>query len=388
MSILNQNNYPFLNNPISYKIHGGEPVTEIGRWDDANYWMLEFISSDTFQQYKIKDVVPEDIYNEVKNGTTIKLLLSHISEAYHSIVEEIYKCLIIEQNIPIENIVLLTNSADIEIEIDIVSKKYNLPKFKSGYMATFEYGAKGDMFRYPEVFQVDTLTHKNYEKKFLSLNGLWRPHRVLLGAFLIGLKVIDKGHISLNSVSCDYPTMKDFMFNEIVRWNQNNPKILQLLMENEQEIKSIDKICLDEDITHRASYTGLSSKYYQDTYFSIVTETSYGFKVNDGYTGGRALSEKTFKPILFKHPFLLLARPRALQLLKQLGYRTFSDYIDESYDYEEDESKRVYMVAKQAERLCNLNGDDLRSFIDGCREITEHNFNVLKNKQNFLYWKT
>jgi hypothetical protein len=85
---------------------------------------------------------------------------------------------------------------------------------------------------------------------------------------------------------------------------------------------------------------------------------------------------------------LLLARPRALQLLKQLGYRTFSEYIDESYDYEEDESKRVYMVAKQAERLCNLNGDDLRSFIDGCREITEHNFNVLKNKQNFLYWKT
>ncbi len=399
MSILNKSGYYFIttfndrdNEPPEPQIynHGGEPVTGLYHWDDRDYWMLEFLNGDAFYHYPIEKIAPKDIYEGIKNGN-VGLIISHITECYHYVVEDIYRELILDQKIPIQNIVFLTNSADIEQEIEIVSKKYNLPKIKSAFMATFEYGAKGDMHRYPNEFMTNALEHKKYEKKFLSLNGLWRPHRNLLCAFLKGLNVLDHGHVSLNSVPCDFPSMKDHMFNEFVKLNSNNPDGLKLLIEHEEEIKKLDRIYLEgeTDLTHRAAYTGLNNKFYKDTYFSVVTETTYGFgQCGDGYTIGRTCSEKTFKPILYKHPFLLLARPNTLKLLRTLGYKTFDAFIDESYDNEEDDSTRVYMVAKETERLCTLNDKELSNFLNGCREIAEYNFNVLKNKQNFLYWKT
>lgn len=399
MTILNKSSYYFIssfnnrdNSPPELQIysHGGEPVTGLYHWEDRDYWILEFINGDAFYHYPIEKIAPKEIYDGIKNGN-IGLIVSHITECYHYVVEDIYKDLIIDQQIPIQNIVFLTNSADIEQEIEIISKKYNLPKIKSAFMATFEYGAKGDMNRYPKEFITNTLEFKKYEKKFLSLNGLWRPHRNLLCAFLTGLNVIDKGYVSLNSVPCDFPSMKQGMFDQFVKFNSNSPEALKLLLDNEEEIKKLDRIYLEgaTDLKYRASFTGLTKKFYEDTYFSVVTESMYGYgQCGDGYTVGRTFSEKTFKPILFKQPFLLLARPKTLELLKSLGYKTFDKVIDESYDLEEDDNKRVYMVAKETERLCNLTDDELKNFLYTCRGIVEYNFNVLKNKQNFLYWKT
>lgn len=391
MAIINKDYYFFINSDgtVGERMHGGKPVSDLQDWNDKQYWMVEFIHGDAFKTDAIEKIAPEVFLKSFQDGS-ITLLIVHISEAYHYVIDYIYSELVIRRNIPADNILFLTNSADINLEIEIVASKYNLPKLKSMYMVSYEYGAKGDLQKYPDDCVVNTLADKIYDKKFLSLNGLWRPHRVLLGSFLKSLNLLNYGNMSLNSVPCDFPPMHD-TFNSMLDWCKNNTEGQELLLKDEQGIKSLPIIYLDGEnpIGVRASYTIFNKSYYENTYFSIVTETlGWSSGSGEGATIGRALSEKTFKPILFKHPFLLIALPKALELLRELGYRTFSECIDESYDNEYDDSKRVYMVAKEAERLCNLSESELKDFLKVCREITNHNFAVLKNKQKFLYQKT
>lgn len=388
MAILNANKYYFLNSDGSlFSKDAGYSVDLFAEWNDKTYWMIEFIHSEPFKRTPVETIVGEKIFKDILNGK-ITLLLVHISEAYHFVIDEIYQELIINQKIPVENILYVTNSADIDLEINAISKKYKLNKLPSMHMSSFEYGAQFILKRQPEDFTCNTLVDKTYDKKFLSLNGLWRPHRVLLGCFLTSLKLIDKGHISFNCVPCDQPEIRE-IFPHIIKWCENNLEGKQLLLENESSVKNLSKIFLDKINNKRPEYNMLDKKYYEDTYFSIVTETlgwkdaSYG-----GVTTGRAISEKTFKPILLKHPFMIISLPGTLQLLKDLGYRTFNECIDESYDNEQDDSKRIYMVTKEAERLCNLSDSELKDFLKTCREITNYNFEVLKNKQQFVYKKT
>lgn len=65
--------------------------------------------------------------------------------------------------------------------------------------------------------------------------------------------------------------------------------------------------------------------WYNDTHFSIVVET-----VVDNPT--IFVTEKTFKPIAFHHPFVVMAQAGHLQYLQQQGFETYSNLFDESYD--------------------------------------------------------
>ena len=122
---------------------------------------------------------------------------------------------------------------------------------------------------------------------------------------------------------------------------------------------------------------------YNDTYFSVVTETNY--YSDPSHNGGRYLTEKTFKAIACEHPFILVACPNILSALHELGYKTFSPYIDESYDQEYNDGKRLLKIIAEINRLCNLSSEELSEFLDKCKEITNHNLNVLKNKDNFIH---
>jgi hypothetical protein len=123
---------------------------------------------------------------------------------------------------------------------------------------------------------------------------------------------------------------------------------------------------------------------YEDTYFSLVSETIFFHKYRD-WEDSCFLSEKIFKAILFKHPFVLIATPNTLKYLKGLGYKTYSPVIDESYDSIEDNYLRMIAILKEVNRLCKLEGEALEDFLKYCRVIAEHNHNVLVNKKQFIY---
>jgi hypothetical protein len=83
----------------------------------------------------------------------------------------------------------------------------------------------------------------------------------------------------------------------------------------------------------------------------------------------------------YKHPFIVLARPKFLETIRSLGYQTFDGIIDESYDHEEDNATRMLMVVNEIEKLCKMPIEDLQYKMEQCRLICEHNYNLLLSKK-------
>lgn len=96
-------------------------------------------------------------------------------------------------------------------------------------------------------------------------------------------------------------------------------------------------------------------------------------------------SEKTAKPLLAGMPFMTVAAKGQLAYLKKMGFKTFDQYWDESYDQEEDLEKRISMIVDNLRKLAATPGKMLEIYKDS-RQIAEHNRDNLlafKGKQSY-----
>ena len=77
-------------------------------------------------------------------------------------------------------------------------------------------------------------------------------------------------------------------------------------------------------------------------------------------------------------PFFVLAQPYTLKYLRDSGFKTFGDIIDESYDNEVDDIKRFNMVIDEITKLFTQNTlDQIHDIYYSVFDILEHNFNHL-----------
>ncbi len=109
----------------------------------------------------------------------------------------------------------------------------------------------------------------------------------------------------------------------------------------------------------------------------IVTETFLDCHIRD-------VSEKTWRPIALQMPFILLHQQFALRRLRDIGYKTFHNIWDESYDLIEDPEKRMDAVVNLVLELNNV--EDFRGMVDSCRDIVEHNFAMLQMRRPEENW--
>lgn len=93
-------------------------------------------------------------------------------------------------------------------------------------------------------------------------------------------------------------------------------------------------------------------------------------------------TEKTYKAIVCKKPFIAASTPYFMEDFNKLGYKSFSPWIDESYDQEEDHVERIKKIVKEFKRLQNLPEDEYQTIVEKCSEICDHNLKVLI-EQNF-----
>jgi hypothetical protein len=107
---------------------------------------------------------------------------------------------------------------------------------------------------------------------------------------------------------------------------------------------------------------------YENSWYSIVSETS---PAETSF-----LTEKTAKALYSQRIFVLFGGYRTLAQLKELGYRTFGDLIDESYDEIWDDRKRWDRAWQTVESLAQLNPQLLYS---QAQEILTHNYQLIRN---------
>jgi len=94
-----------------------------------------------------------------------------------------------------------------------------------------------------------------------------------------------------------------------------------------------------------------------------------------------SITEKTNKPIACCKPFIVFSTPYFLADVRQLGFETFSPYINESYDIETDNQKRLNMIVDEIERITNLPADEYNTLVENCHSI------AVRNQQKLLFKK-
>jgi hypothetical protein len=104
---------------------------------------------------------------------------------------------------------------------------------------------------------------------------------------------------------------------------------------------------------------------HNQTAVSVVLETVFDHRIH--------LTEKTLRPLACGHPFILAAGPGSLELLRKYGFRTFSPYIDESYDAVQDNDLRLNFITEEMKRIYSLSETERKHLIDQCNLIAEFN---------------
>jgi hypothetical protein len=121
-----------------------------------------------------------------------------------------------------------------------------------------------------------------------------------------------------------------------------------------------------------------------NSYFDICFES---FFYDESET--LSLTEKIFKPIINFQPFIFVATKGSLNLLRNLGFKTFEGFIDESYDDIEDNDKRLFAAYEQIKKLCSMSKEEIHNWYWSMEEILIHNNNhLLKIHNNKMITET
>lgn len=91
----------------------------------------------------------------------------------------------------------------------------------------------------------------------------------------------------------------------------------------------------------------------------------------------RFLTEKTFKAMAWGMPFLFVGNQHGLQRIRDLGFRTFPEWFDESYDELENYNLRINAMFDSYEKFLSEEHS-----IEEIRLSLEHNFNMIHDS----YW--
>ena len=75
--------------------------------------------------------------------------------------------------------------------------------------------------------------------------------------------------------------------------------------------------------------------------------------------------------------FVVFSCKSYLENLRNLGFKTFSNIIDESYDLEIDDNKRYAMAFEQVKWLCDQPQEEI---YEKLKPIAEHNYNLVMSR--------
>jgi len=103
-------------------------------------------------------------------------------------------------------------------------------------------------------------------------------------------------------------------------------------------------------------------------------------------------TEKTIKAILYQRPFISFSKPGILKYLKKFGFKTFSDYWDESYDDVplNNMDDKISKIANIIKKVCSTDVNKLNEMYEHMLPILLHNKKILQetncslNVKNFL----
>jgi hypothetical protein len=198
------------------------------------------------------------------------------------------------------------------------------------------------------------------EKTFINLNRVARFHRCLLMQSLIDSNLKDKGY---NTWADTYGAYDEFT----VSFPNNTIK--------QQTYDILDV----QDISQANPTLMTPVDFCKKTMIYLTTETHVDNNV-------LFVSEKTYKPISIGMPFMTLGNPGTLEYLREKGFITFSQWVDEKYDLNYPLEKRIRIIISNLAKLDNMSEKKKIKVRKEMQEICQHNLDLYKllQKKNSL----
>ena len=294
-----------------------------------------------FTDYDILSYIPADVLAKLQSGE-MNLVFNQGVEEYDIFRQQDYK------GIPESDYKNIFNDTVIG-KIENLCDQYNIKKvfYASPVDAVpellypsrinfvfydeflYQYGLKAANTTYP--IELDT------PYLYSCLNGgRLKPHRIETVYQLWKNGLLDQGKVSIQQVD-----HADAEFSAIT------PRVLD------------NKVNLHHQNNIDGEYTLL-----QDTCFYISCETHISSNLT-------YITEKTWRAILLKKPFFIVGDNGSIAKLHRLGFQTFGQWWDESYDQWDDQKTIMYVVNKIKELSIN------RDIINEMNTVLEHNAMVL-----------
>jgi hypothetical protein len=82
------------------------------------------------------------------------------------------------------------------------------------------------------------------------------------------------------------------------------------------------------------------------------------------------------------HPFILVAASGSLQHLKYMGFKTFSNFWDESYDQELDDKQRFRKITALIQSIADWTEEEKIQFTYKVKDIVDYNAAHLNTMQD------
>lgn len=319
-------------------------------------------------QCSFTDSIPKKIISLLKTNK-VRLLICGIQDPCLHIwqLEFLYSSLE-KAGIPKDNPILIVGNKRLDFIHNMVTgilSLYEGAKLFHRYPRQTQLGYISDIVRETEL----TGTLRN--KRFLCFNRHFgRSHRIYLAYLYLKHKLYENSYFSflfiddINHIDNNFHNIKNILdgFDKL-----NLQKYIN-------DLKAMVPIQLD---TQHLSYQELSGfgtvdnynkDFYNNTYVHIVSETCMN---NENFTP--FFSEKTVRPLMNLQPFVYFGDYQALKKLKELGFKTFHPFIDESYDEEPDPLQRMKLAGKQVVKLNNMPVSQLHDWYYSIKDILVHN---------------
>lgn len=256
---------------------------------------------------------------------------------------------------------LLTSEHDSE-NVEYVCNKF---QWKSAYYF-FHGWAALDWYRgYDRTFLIRPIQERTIIKTFIA------PNRIVAGERQHRLEMLY--HIFKNGMTHNHISCPDTCPAE-------NISIHEAIKPLAAKYPDIESVFAAQALP--INFAGETDHPMHSCWLSLFAESAESllYLVTETVATGRRhhLTEKTFKPIALRMPFVIVGTRGSLEYLRSYGFRTFGNIWDESYDLAEDDV-RIEQIAELLKSLDALSTEAKQDMFDQAREVVEHNWNHFYN---------
>ena len=327
---------------------------------------------------KFKDFIEEQHWSHLKNNPTVKLLLNYSDDYFNAVnIKWISKGLL-ERQIDPKQVYFITmdqNFTNFAIE---EFERWNLKGVHVTHYNTLL--GKTDASYVSEALPT---------YKFSVLSRNYYSWRLSLFLYLVENNLIDDfvysfhNYLPYTGGGLNVP-LEEIKQDVLKEGYKLTPKLLNW----------VEKIPYDLG-NRNAKWANFLSDVISSSDFHLLIESHFDTFLWDNFRpftnaynhknfAPAFLTEKTWKTVFSKRPFIIAATPYSLEGFRALGFKSFSPFIDETYDTIEDNEARKQALLAEVKRICTLPTEEYRKVVEGCRSICEYNYSLLKEHHSSI----